>query len=107
MKNLAGLMKQAKEMQGKMEAMQAEMETAEVTGVSGGGMVNVTVNGKGQMRALKIDPALVDPSDTEVLEDLIIAAVNDAMGKVEAEKAEQMKGLTGGMPLPAGMKLPF
>jgi len=107
MKNLAGLMKQAKEMQGKMEAMQAEMETAEVTGVSGGGMVNVTVNGKGQMRALKIDPTLVDPNDTEMLEDLIVAAVNDAMGKIEAAKAEQMKGLTGGMPLPAGMKLPF
>lgn len=107
MKNIGALMKQAKEMQAKMETMQAEMESAEIDGQSGGGMVKVTVNGKGQMRALKIDPALVDPAETEVMEDLIVAAVNDAIGKVEEQKAEQMKEMTGGMPLPGGMKLPF
>ena len=107
MKNIGALMKQAKEMQAKMETMQTEMEAAEIDGESGGGMVKVTVNGKGQMRALKVDPALVDPADVEVMEDLIIAAVNDAMGKSEAMKAEQMKDMTGGMPLPPGMKLPF
>ena len=79
----------------------------EVTGSSGGGMVQVTLNGKGEARKLKIDPALVTPDDAEVLEDLILAAFNDAKGKVEKEMQEKMSEMTGGLALPPGMKLPF
>jgi DNA-binding YbaB/EbfC family protein len=107
MKNLGNLMKQAQQMQSKMAEMQGKMELMEVSGASGGGMVQVLVNGKGEMRKLKIDPSLVDPNDIEVLEDLIVAAFNDAKGKVEATMAEEMQKLTGGMNLPAGFKLPF
>ena len=78
MKNLGNLMKQAKEMQSKMAEMQAELETHEITGVSGAGMVKVTLNGKGDMRGLTIDPSIVDPEDKEMLEDLIKAAHADA-----------------------------
>jgi len=107
MKNLGNLMKQAQQMQSKMAEMQGKMELMEVSGASGGGMVQVLVNGKGEMRKLKIDPSLVDPNDIEVLEDLIVAAFNDAKGKVEASMADEMQKLTGGMNLPAGFKLPF
>lgn len=107
MKNIGNMLKQAKEMQAKMEDLQKQAEEAEQTGVSGGGMITATVNGKGMMRALKIDPSLVSSDEVEVLEDLIIAAVNDAKGKAEAAMAENMKNLTGGLNLPAGMKLPF
>ena len=107
MKNLGNLMKQAQQMQSKMAEMQGKMELMEVSGASGGGMVQVLINGKGEMRKLKIDPSLVDPNDIEVLEDLIVAAFNDAKGKVEATMAEEMQKLTGGMNLPAGFKLPF
>lgn len=107
MKNLGNLMKQAQQMQSKMAEMQGKMELMEVSGASGGGMVQVLVNGKGEMRKLKIDPSLVDPNDIEVLEDLIVAAFNDAKGKVEATMADEMQKLTGGMNLPAGFKLPF
>ena len=107
MKNLGNLMKQAQQMQSKMAEMQGKIELMEVSGASGGGMVQVLVNGKGEMRKLKIDPSLVDPNDIEVLEDLIVAAFNDAKGKVEATMADEMQKLTGGMNLPAGFKLPF
>ncbi|EKE78308.1 YbaB/EbfC family nucleoid-associated protein [Oceanibaculum indicum] len=107
MKNLASMMKQAQQMQARMTEMQAELERHEMTGQSGGGMVTVTLNGKGEMRAIKIDPTLATPEDVEVLEDLIVAATNDAKAKVEAHMAEQMQKLTGGMKLPEGMKLPF
>lgn len=107
MKNLAQMMKQAQQMQSKMAEMQAELERQEIGGQSGGGMVRVTLNGKGEMRGIKIDPALVQPDDVEVLEDLIIAATNDAKAKVEAHMAEEMQKLTGGLSLPPGMKLPF
>jgi DNA-binding YbaB/EbfC family protein len=107
MKNLGNLMKQAQQMQSKMAEMQGKMELMEVSGASGGGMVQVLVNGKGEMRKLKIDPSLVDPNDIEVLEDLIVAAFNDAKGKVEATMADEMQKLTGGMNLPAGFKMPF
>jgi DNA-binding YbaB/EbfC family protein len=107
MKNLGQLMKQAQQMQGKMAEMQAALEAAEVTGGAGGGMVEVTMNGKGSLRRLKIDPSLVNPGEVEVLEDLILAAVNDAKGKVEAFMAEEMAKVTGGLELPAGLKLPF
>jgi len=106
-KNLAGLMKQASQMQAKMQEMQAKMEAMEVEGVSGAGMVTVTLSGKGDMKRLKIDPKLIEPSETEMLEDLVIAAHADAKRKVEQIMAEEMQRATGGLELPAGMKLPF
>jgi len=106
-KNLAGLMKQASQMQAKMQEMQAKMEAMEVEGVAGAGMVSVTLSGKGDMKRLKLDPKLIDPAETEMLEDLIIAAHADAKGKVEQLMAEEMQKATGGLELPGGMKLPF
>ena len=107
MKNLGNLMKQAQQMQSKMTEMQEKMALLEVSGASGGGMVQVVVNGKGEMRKLKIDPSLVTPEDVEVLEDLVVAAFNDAKGKAEALMAGEMQKLTGGLNLPPGLKLPF
>ena len=83
------------------------ISAAEVSGSSGAGMVTVALNGKGELRSLKIDPAIVDPNEVEVLEDLITAAFNDARSKVEARMSEEMGKLTGGLPLPPGFKLPF
>jgi len=107
MKNLAGLMKQAQQMQSKMEEMQAKLETLEMTGEAGAGLVQVTLNGKSEIRRIKIDPKLIDPAETEMLEDLIMAAHRDAKGKIEAAAAAEMQKMTGGMNLPPGMKLPF
>ncbi len=107
MTNLGQMMKQAQEMQAKMGELQEQLSRAEMTGSSGGGMVQVTMNGKGELRAVKIDPSLVDPRDVGVLEDLILAAGNDAKAKVEAHVAGEMQKLTGGIPLPPGFKLPF
>lgn len=107
MKNLGQLMKQAQEMQSRMQAMQQKLAEIELDGASGGGLVTVTVNGKGEMRRLKIDPSLVEAKEVEVLEDLVVAAFNDAKAKVEAHVAEEMQKLTGGLNLPAGLKLPF
>jgi DNA-binding YbaB/EbfC family protein len=107
MKNLGQMMKQAQEMQAKMGEMQARMDQTVVTGVSGGGMVEVTLNGKGAMRGLKIDPALIKVDEAEVMEDLIMAAHNDAKTRVEAKIQSEMADLTGGLNLPPGFKLPF
>lgn len=114
MKNLGNLMKQAQqmqskmtEMQAKMTEMQAKMDEMEVAGSSGGGMVQITISGKGDLRKLKIDPSIVQPDDVEMLEDLIVAAFNDAKGKAEAAMQAEMQKITGGLNLPAGMKLPF
>jgi nucleoid-associated protein EbfC len=107
MKNLGQMLKQAQAMQARMAELQSQLEQVETTGGAGGGMVSVTVNGKGEARQVKIDPSLVDPEETEVLEDLIVAAFNDAKAKVEAHVAQEMSKLTGGLNLPAGMKLPF
>lgn len=107
MKNLGNLMKQAQQMQSKMAEMQAKLGELEVTGASGGGMLKVTLNGKFELKGIKIDPSLVTPDDVEVLEDLIVAAFNDAKGKAEAAMQEEMQKVTGGLNLPAGMKLPF
>lgn len=107
MKNIGNLMKQAQQMQTKMAEMQAKMAEMEVGGASGGGMVQVVINGKGEMRKLKIDPALVTPDDVEVLEDLVVAAFNDAKGKAEVLMQAEMQKVTGGLNLPAGLKLPF
>ena len=106
MKNLSQMMKQAQEMQGKMQEMQARLEEIEITGQAGAGMVTVTMNGKGEMRGLKMDASLKD-GEIEVMEDLIIAAHNDAKRRVEEHTQEEMSKLTGGLNLPEGMKLPF
>ncbi|MEM7225719.1 MAG: YbaB/EbfC family nucleoid-associated protein [Pseudomonadota bacterium] len=107
MKNLGQMMKQAQEMQAKMAEMQERLSETEMSGAAGGGMVHVTVNGKGEMRRVKIDPSLLTPDDVEVLEDLIVAAANDAKAKVESHVAEEMQKMTGGLNLPPGLKLPF
>jgi DNA-binding YbaB/EbfC family protein len=107
MKNLGNLMKQAQQMQAKMGEMQAELGTMEIDGAAGGGMVKVVVNGKGDLRRLKIDPSLCTPDEVEVLEDLIVAACNDARAKAEDLAQSKMAQLTSGLPLPPGMKLPF
>jgi DNA-binding YbaB/EbfC family protein len=107
MKNLGQLMKQAQQMQQKMAELQAQLETIEMTGMAGGGMVQVTLNGKGEMKKLKIDKSVLDPDDAEVVEDLVVAAFNDAKQKVGAHTEAEMHKLTGGLNLPGGMKLPF
>jgi DNA-binding YbaB/EbfC family protein len=107
MKNLGNLMKQAQQMQSKMAEMQATMAEMEVTGSSGAGMLQVTLNGKYELKKVKIDPSLVDPNDVEVLEDLLLAAFNDAKTKAETAMAEEMAKMTGGLNLPPGFKLPF
>ena len=107
MKNLTQMMKQAQQMQAKMAEMQAALEQLAVTGSAGGGMVQVTLTGKGAMTGIKIDPALAVPGEIEVLEDLVVAAVNDARTKVDSMVAGEMSKLTGGLQLPPGLKLPF
>lgn len=107
MKDLMGLMGKAKEMQAKFQAMQEEIASLEITGQSAGGLVQVTLSGKFEMRALKIDPSIFKEDDVEILEDLVLAAHNDAKVKVEAEMQKKTSELTAGMPLPPGMKLPF
>jgi DNA-binding YbaB/EbfC family protein len=107
MKNIGQLMKQAQQMQQKMAEMQEQLEAVEVTGEAGGGMVKLTLNGKGDVKRVKIDKTVVDPEDVEVLEDLLVAAFNDARQKVTAHAEAEMQKLTGGLALPGGFKLPF
>ena len=111
MTNIGRLMQQAQEMQAKMAEMQERLADIEVSGGAGGGagggMVTATLNGKGELRRLKIDPSLAEPAEVEVLEDLVVAAVNDAKAKVEVHVAEEMRKITGGLDLPPGMKMPF
>jgi DNA-binding YbaB/EbfC family protein len=107
MKDIMGMMKAASEMKGKMEAMQAELADMIVEGRSGGGLVTVALSGKGDLRGLKIDPSLANPAEIEVLEDLVVAAFNDAKGKSENEVQRRMSEVTAGLPIPPGMKFPF
>ncbi len=107
MKNIGQIMKQAQQMQQKMAELQNQLAHLELTGAAGGGMVEALMNGKGELRGLKIDPALVNADDVEVLEDLVVAAVNDAKSKVDSRVQEEMQKLTGGLALPPGMTLPF
>ncbi len=107
MKNFGNMMKQAQQMQSKMAEMQEALDKVEISGSSGGGLVEVTLTGKGEMRKVTIDPTLVDKDEIQVLEDLVVAAHNDAKAKVEAHVAEEMSKVTGGIQLPPGMKLPF
>ncbi len=105
MADFLGLMKQAAELKSKMEAMQAELDQVEVAGASGGGLVTVSLSGKGEMKGVKIDDSLMKPQDKEVVEDLIVAAHADARRKAEALMQEKMKSVAGGLPLPPGLKL--
>lgn len=107
MKNLAQMMKQAQAMQSRMEEMQSRLASLEVEGAAGGGMVKVTMSGRAEVRRVKIDPSLLDPTEVEVLEDLIVAAIADAKAKAESLVAEEVAKITGGLDLPAGFKLPF
>jgi DNA-binding YbaB/EbfC family protein len=107
MVNVNQIMKQAQAMQKKMADMQEQMAQKEYIGASGGGMVNVTLNGKGEMTKLTIDKSLINPEDVEMIEDLVIAAFNDTKKKLDAESEGAMSGMLGGMGLPPGFKLPF
>jgi nucleoid-associated protein EbfC len=107
MAGMFDLMKQAQAMQTKMQEVQAELERVEVEGQSGGGMVRVTLTAKGQMKGIALDPSLLKPEDKDMLEDLIVAAHDDARKKGERVMEERMQSLTAGLPLPPGFKLPF
>ena len=103
---LGNMMKQVQQMQAKMEQMQAELEQMEIEASAGGGMVKIVVTGKGDVKTITIDPEVVDPEDVEMLQDLIVAAFNQAKEKSSAVQQEQMSGLTGGLNIP-GLNLPF
>lgn len=105
MKNFSDLMKQAQQIQQKFTEAQDRLAQVEAEGQSGGGMVRVTINGKGVAKRVQIDPSLADPKEIGMLEDLLLAAINDAKSKVDAKSAEEMQKLTGGLPLPPGFKL--
>jgi nucleoid-associated protein EbfC len=105
MADFMGLMKQAAEFKSKMEAMQAELDRMEIEGAAGGGLVTITLSGKGELRNARIDDSLCKPEQKEILEDLIVAAHADAKRKLEAMLADKMQALTGGLPLPPGLKL--
>ena len=105
--NFAKMMKQAQQAQSKMQELQAKIAQQEVSGQSGAGMVKITMTGGGEMRQVKIDPSLVVPADVEVLEDLIVAACNDAKAKADEAQKKAMAEVMGGMGLPPGMKMPF
>lgn len=107
MKNIGQMLRQAQEMQGRMSEMQERLAQAEVAGASGAGLVQVTVTGKGEVKRIKIDKSLMVADEVEVLEDLLMAAFNDAKTRLDAHVAEEMQKLTGGLKLPPGMKLPF
>ncbi len=107
MKNIGKMMKQAQDLKGKMATLQEKLAELEISGSSGGGKVQVTLNGKGEARKLMIDPSFAGSSDTEMLEDLILAAFNDAKSNLEKTVREEMSELTGGLNLPPGLGLPF
>ena len=107
MRDFLGMMQQAKQLQEKMQNLQVEIEALEATGTAGAGLVTVTVDGKGGLKSVKIDPSLIKPDEVEILEDLLVAAVRDARGKAEALAEDKMKSLTAGLGLPGGLKLPF
>ena len=107
MRDLMGMMGKVKEMQEKMASLQQEVEQLELEGTSGGGLVTVRLNGKGNMLSMSVDPSLIKEDEAEILEDLIVAAHNDAKAKVEAAVQAKTQELTAGLPIPPGMKLPF
>ena len=107
MKDIMGLMKQAQAVQARMQDIQAELERLEVEGVSGGGLVRVTLTAKGEMKAIALDASLFKPEETEILEDLVMTAHAEARKKADALVEEKMRAVSAGLPLPPGLKLPF
>ena len=107
MVNIGNMMKQAQELQKKMAEVQKELNSLEVEGVSGGGLVKVIATAKGDIKRITLDDSLMKPEEKEITEDLIVAAINDAKQKGETKAQEKMKDITGGLPIPPGMKLPF
>ena len=105
MKDIMGMMKQVGQMQARMQKMQEELAELELQGQSGGGLVKVTITGKGDIKRVAIDPSLMKPDEAEIVEDLIVAAAADAKSKVEAVMTDKMQEVTGGLPLPPGLKL--
>ena len=105
MADFMGLMKQAAQLQSKVQALQAELEQIEVEGIAGGGLLTLRLNGKGDLKGVTVDPSLLKPEEKEILEDLLVAAHADARRKAEALMQDKMKELTGGLPLPPGMRL--
>lgn len=105
MRDMMGMMKQVQALQTRMKEMQEQLEAAEVEGRAGGGLVSVTLDGKGHLKKVRVDPSLMKPEETEILEDLILAAAEDARTKVSAMAEEKMREVTGGLPIPPGMKL--
>ena len=105
MSDFMGMMKQAAQLQSKMQAMQAELESIEVEGEAGGGLVTVKLNAKGEMRGVSVDPSLLKPEEKEIVEDLLVAAHAEARRKAESVMQEKMRGLTGGLQLPPGLGL--
>ncbi|MGQ0457171.1 MAG: YbaB/EbfC family nucleoid-associated protein [Hyphomicrobium sp.] len=105
MKDLMGMMKQVGQMQARLKEVQEELARAEIEGQSGGGLVKVTLDGKGEIKRVRIDPSLMKADEVEILEDLIVAAASDARGKADAAMQAKMSEITGGLPLPPGMKL--
>jgi nucleoid-associated protein EbfC len=106
-KDMMGMMKQVQAMQSKMQDLQAELERTEVEGVAGGGLVKVRLTAKGEMKGVTIDPSLLKPEESEIVEDLILAAHNDARAKGDRLTQDKMGSITAGLPIPPGMKLPF
>ena len=107
MVNFGNMMKQAQQLQKKMAEAQEKVETLEAEGISGGGIVKITINGKNNVTSVNIDETAIDKNEKEILEDLIVAAFNDARDKIQRKIADEMSSLTGGIKLPPGMKLPF
>ena len=107
MVNLGNMMKQAQELQKKMSEAQEKLGSIEVEGISGGGVVKVIATAKGEIKRINLDESLLKPEDKEITEDLIVAAINNAKQKGEIAAQDEMKSVTGGLPLPPGMKLPF
>ncbi len=107
MKDIMGMMKKAQELQGKMQEFQENLGSLIIEGRSGGGLVTVSLSGKGDLKGIKIDPTLFRDDEVEVLEDLLIAAHKDAKDKIESEVQSKMAEMTAGLPIPPGMKLPF
>tara|TARA_B100000745_G_scaffold50845_1_gene30370 strand:+ start:92 stop:418 length:327 start_codon:yes stop_codon:yes gene_type:complete len=105
--NFNDMMKKAQEMQKKMQEMQNSLSNLEVEGTSGGGMVKVIMNCKNEIKKIDVDPSIIKQDDKTMMEDLIVAALNDAKSKAEEKSQDEMKKLTGGLGLPPGMKMPF
>ncbi len=105
MKDIFGMMKQVQQMQERAQRMQEELAAIQIGGEAGGGLVKVTLSGKGDMKEIKIDPSLLKPEEAEIVEDLIVAAMADAKAKVESQMQSKMQELTGGLPIPPGLKL--